>query len=239
MNRWLKTALDLVYPRSCSGCGRALDLDDSHVCWDCKADIEIVVHPFCSVCGDPLEGRIDSAYTCYRCNEEPPHFDRARSAARFRGSLPRLVHQLKYGSAFWLEDDLADLLHACCQTHFEPGAADFVTCVPLFHVRRRERGYNQAALLARGLAQRLNLPFQPKVMKRLRDTRSQTHLTAPERASNVRLAFSVTRPSVVLGRRVLLVDDVMTTGATVNECARALKSAGAAGVLVVTLARGG
>ena len=199
----------------------------------------MVVHPFCSVCGDPLEGRIDHAYVCYLCHETRPHFDMARSAARFRGALPGLVHGFKYNAALWLEDDLAELLQACCESNFEPGAADLVTCVPLFHARQRERGFNQSALLASALARRLKLPCRTNAARRTRDTLTQTHLTAKERASNVHLAFSVPRPSVVFGRRVLLVDDVMTTGATVNECARALKEAGAAKVLVATLARGG
>lgn len=239
MQRWLKTGLDLIYPRACGACGRDLGLDDSHLCWECKADIQMISHPFCSVCGNPLEGRIDHSYTCYHCHEARPHFDRARSAARFGETLSKMVHSFKYHSAFWLEDDLADLLLACCETHFELRAIDLVTCIPLFHVRRRERGFNQSGLLASALARRLGRPCRANAVRRTRDTLTQTHLTAKERASNVHLAFSVPRPPVVFGRRVLLVDDVMTTGATVNECARALKEAGAAQVLVVTLARGG
>lgn len=239
MKRWWKTALDLVYPRACGVCGRDPGPDDAHVCWECLAEVQMISHPFCSVCGNPLEGRIDHAYTCFHCHEERPHFDRARAAARFRGPMTRLVHLLKYHEAFWLEEDLAGLLHACCGTHYDTAEIDLVTCVPLFHVRHRARGFNQSELIGRALARRLERPCAPGALRRVRDTQTQTHLTAPERASNVRLAFSVTRPSVVRERRVLLVDDVMTTGATVNECARALKEAGAAGVLVVTLARGG
>jgi len=239
MTRWLKPALDLVYPRSCSSCGGGVGPDDSHVCWECKADIEMIAHPFCSICGNPLEGRIDHAYTCYLCSEQRPHFDMARAAARFRGPLARLVHQLKYHEAFWLDEDLSGLLHACCKSHYDLMEIDLMTCVPLYHVRLRERGFNQSELIGRGLAGALGRPFLPKILRRVRDTETQTHLTAPERASNVHHAFSVTRPPVVNGRHVLLVDDVMTTGATVNECARALKEAGAAEVLVVTLARGG
>ncbi len=239
MNSWLKTGLDLIYPRSCAGCGCCLAADDSHLCWECKSDIQIIVHPFCSICGDPLQGRIDHSFTCYHCCESRPHFDQARSAVRFRGILPRMIHHFKYSFAFWLEEDLAELLLACCQTHFDSAAIDFIAPVPLFHARQRDRGYNQSALLAEALARRLRLPCRPRAARRVRDTLTQTHLTADERASNVHLAFSVPRPSVVFGRRVLLIDDVMTTGATVNECARALKQAGAAQVLVATLARGG
>jgi ComF family protein len=239
MQGWLKTGLDLVYPRACAGCRCGLSSEDSHLCWECKSDIQMIAHPYCSLCGDPLQGRIDHSYTCYQCHAQRPHFDLARSAVRFRGVMSRLVHHFKYSEAFWLEDDLAELMFACCQMHEGFASVDFLTGVPLFRVRSRERGYNQADLLADALAKRLGRPSVPNVARRTRDTQTQTHLTAKERASNVHLAFSVTRPPVVYGRRVLLVDDVMTTGATVNECARALKEAGAAKVLVLTLARGG
>jgi ComF family protein len=239
MRQWLKAALDLIYPRSCAGCGGDLDLDDEHLCWDCRSSIQIISHPFCSICGNPLEGRVDHRYTCFLCNEAKPHFDRARCAARFHGVVADMVHGFKYRQALWLEHDLASLLMACCETHYDLPSIDLVACVPLFPKRQRERGYNQSALLAGRLARHLRRPCRPNSIRRVRDTRTQTHLTASERASNVRAAFEVTRPGSVTGRRVLLVDDVMTTGATVNECSRALKDAGAREVLVVALARGG
>ena len=236
----VRTAADLVYPRVCGSCGSQEGLEGlSHLCWECASSIQMIAHPFCSLCGNPLEGRVSHDYTCFLCNEAKPHFDRARCAARFHGPLPGLVHQFKYRAALWLEADLAGLLLACCKTHFDLAGIGVVTAVPLFHARERERGYNQAALLAGALARRLDRPFHRKLVQRVRDTGTQTHLTAKERASNVRDAFISSRAAAVAGRRVLLVDDVMTTGATVSECARALKSAGAREVLVVALARGG
>ena len=239
MWRWASVAASLVYPRVCGGCGEQLDPEESHLCWDCRADIQPVVHPFCSICGNPFEGRIDHQFVCWHCKEETPHFDRARCAARYRGVLPQLIRGLKYNAWFWMIPDLGDLLEASYRTHFAGDPPDFIASVPLFHRRRRFRTYNQSTVLARDLARRTKIPFRRFTLLRLRDTQTQTHLTAPERASNVRHAFWVPMQSVVAGRRILLIDDVMTTGATVNECARALKLAGAAKVLVLTLARGG
>ncbi|MCX6997459.1 MAG: phosphoribosyltransferase family protein, partial [Kiritimatiellaeota bacterium] len=127
---------------------------------------------------------------------------------------------------------------ACRATFPDMEAAEAVTYVPLFRTRQRERGYNQAALLAGGLAKAMGKPLLRNVLRRLRNTGTQTHLTAGARVTNVHLAFGVRRPDAVRRQRLLLVDDVMTPGATVSECARILKKAGAAQVCVLTVARG-
>lgn len=230
--------LDLVYPRTCSGCGASLGEDAQHVCWNCRAALRPIAPPHCARCGNPLEGRVDHAYICYHCTQMQPAFDLARSAVRFEGVAATLIHQFKYHGALWLQDDLTDLLEACVQVHYSGVPAEAVCAVPLHPARQRERGYNQARVLAAALAARLRLPFWPRVIGRPRPTVTQTHLTARERLSNVTGAFKVRNADRIRGRRLLLVDDVMTTGATTSECARALKKAGAAQVHVVTLARG-
>lgn len=230
--------LDLLYPRTCTGCGGDLEADAHHVCWDCRASLRTIGPPQCALCGNPVEGRIDHAYICYHCTQLQPAFDCARSALRFEGVAAELIHAFKYREALWLQDDLVELLEVCVHVHFSSGDFDALACVPLHHVRQRERGYNQARLLADGLARRLGKPVWPRVLKRVRPTGTQTHLTARDRVTNVKGAFGVRRAERVRGKRILLVDDVMTTGATTSECARALKQAGAAVVSVVTLARG-
>lgn len=142
MRPFLKAALDLVYPRSCVGCGRGMGMEEHHLCWDCREGIEIITAPFCSICGNPLQGRVDHGYVCFHCTEQRPHFDRARCAARFHGVMADMVHDFKYHHALWLQYDLAALLKACVETHYDPAAFDVVTPVPLFPSRRRERGYN-------------------------------------------------------------------------------------------------
>ena len=157
---------------------------------------------------------------------------------RFEGVVTSLIHDFKYHHALWLEEELTDLLQACVGAHYGGLAFDAVCAVPLHPVRRRERGFNQAALLAARLARRLRLPWRRGGLVRARDTGTQTHLTARERLSNVKGAFEAGGDRRWGGKRLLLVDDVMTTGATVSACAEALKRAGAASVHVVTLARG-
>lgn len=242
MNFSWKTAaarwLDMAYPRSCAGCGGPTADAEGFLCWNCLSAIPFVQLPFCARCGDPIEGRVDHAYTCYTCTADEIHFERARSAVRYRGVAQQVLRAFKYDAALWLQPDLDRLLHGCVESQFTDLEADAVAAVPLYAARERERGFNQAALLAAALAHRMRKPFLPGVLRRVRPTPTQTHLTAPQRAANVKDAFEVRKPAWIEGQRLLLVDDVMTTGATVNECARILKEGGAARVYVATLARG-
>lgn len=229
--------LDLVYPRSCAGCGGEVDAESEHLCWDCMAQVAYVQPPYCAICGDPVEGRIDDAFTCYLCSSATPHFDRARSAVRYNGVLQNVLRSFKYREALWMRTDLGRVMEACVAAHYDPDEIDAVTFVPLYPVRQRERGYNQSELLARVLAGRLRKPLK-RCLARIRPTQTQTNLTARQRATNVKGAFRSRPVQGLEGCRVLLVDDVMTTGATVNECARMLKEGGAERVYVVTVARG-
>jgi ComF family protein len=154
------------------------------------------------------------------------------------GPLAEMIRRLKYHKGLWLASDLADLLLAALQVHFIPEEIDAAGFVPLFPTRRREREYNQSEVLARLLCRRSGIALLKRGLVRTRATPSQTLLTASARADNVRNAFRVCNPKWIEGRRILLVDDVMTTGATVNECARVLKAAGATRVWVLTAAHG-
>jgi ComF family protein len=235
----LTTALlDLLWPRTCAGCGSARADGLLHLCWECRAAIRFVQPPYCTSCGDPVPGRIDHEYRCAFCSQHGPHFDLARSVAHYEEPLSSLLRGLKYRGAVWLRNDLAALLETCVRSFADVDRFDAVAPVPLHHTRRRGRGFNQAHLIARGLARRLRVPLFPRLLARTRQTPTQTNLTAAERIANVHNAFRARHRSWLEGRRILLVDDVMTTGATVNACARALKKGGAARVDVVTVARG-
>ncbi len=238
LRTWAGTALDLVYPRACAVCGTQDPADGTHLCWDCRSEIQWIQPPFCSRCGTPVSGRIDHAYECAACTARKIHFDAARAAGRMEGPLAEMIHLLKYRNGFWIASDLADLLQAALRTHFDPGEIDAAGFVPLFPSRRRDRGYNQAEVLARLLCRRSGVALLKRGLVRTRPTPTQTLLTASARADNVRNAFRVPNPKWVEGRRILLVDDVMTTGSTVNECSRVLKAAGAARVWVLTAAHG-
>lgn len=233
-----KAGADLMWPRQCQGCGSTPDEGGRYLCWDCRAALPWIEPPYCARCGDPVTGFITNDYNCSLCAAREPAFDLARSAVRFRGGVKDWLHGFKYSNATHLASDLGQLLAAVVRVHYERERPDAVAYVPLYPVKERARTYNQARLLAAVLARELGLPLARGCLARVRDTVTQTHLTARQRSANVRDAFAVRHPEWVEGRHFLLVDDVMTTGATVNECARALKEAGSGRVLVTTVARG-
>jgi len=230
--------LDLLYPRNCAHCGASSPEALACFCWDCLSDTPKVEAPFCLCCGDPVAGDIQHDYTCFSCSREPPAFRFARSAVRYEGAVGSALRDLKYNHAVWLVRDLAELLFACVQAEYSGVEFDWVSAVPLYPARLRERGFNQAGLLAAALARRMNIRYQRGAARRIRPTATQTGLTAPRRTANVQNAFRAALFARLGGKRILLVDDVMTTGATANACAEALKKGGAKTVHVVTVARG-
>lgn len=234
----LADILDVVYPRSCVNCGRTDPGAQRFLCWDCQADILPVTQPYCSLCGDPVSGRIDHEYICHFCSMVQPAFTRARSFAHYTGPIAEMLKALKYRQATWLAVDLANMLTSLVQRHFAADDIDAVVPVPLHHTRRRQREYNQSALLAKELGRMIKVPCMNRILFRYRKTPSQTNLTARQRIGNVKESFRYRKGSWLEGRRILLVDDVMTTGATVNECAKTLRVGGASAVYVATVARG-
>ena len=231
--------LDLVFPPFCVGCGRTPE-PNRHLCWECLRSVRFQSSEgFCSRCGREFSGAHAGPFTCDACSRHPPAFDFARSAAHFSGVARTLVHELKYHGETHLVPDMADLLEAAVSRHYAAERIDFVCPVPLHGAKRRKRGFNQAELLAGELARRLGIEMFPNAVVRTRDTPTQTHLAADERRRNVHGAFD---PNPVFDgwfaeRTALLVDDVMTTGSTLSEAARALRSAGAKRILALTFAR--
>lgn len=196
-----------------------------------------VASPLCPVCGVPhgTEGGID--HLCSRCMLTPPPFDGARGAFLYDGPLQMLIHRHKYGHKAHLRRPLALLAIRRLTPFVHSVAPDVIIPVPLHRTRLRERGFNQAVLMGVVLAREWRLPLLRDTLRRVRPTAAQVTLSAQERHSNVRGAFAVTDPARIAGKRVLLVDDVSTTGSTVAECSRVLKGAGAGAVFVATVAR--
>ena len=185
-----------------------------------------------------MEGAITRGYVCSLCVDRKPAFDQARSAVRFKGGMKDVLHRFKYSNATHMTSDLTALLHACVTTHYAHESFDAVGFVPLHPAKERSRTYNQSKLLAGQLADRMKLPLAGGCLQRVRETGTQTRLNMKARARNVANAFQADCPEWIEGRHFLLVDDVMTTGATVSEISRELKAAGAGRVCVVTVARG-
>ena len=238
--RWLDPVLDLVFPAVCPVCVARSDAAAYRpFCAPCWTALPVGVGPGCAVCGEPFPG-LAGALPCDACRRAPPPYAFARAVAPYRDGMREAIHALKYGRRPVLATPLGRLLADAGAAAAPVPLADWaegIVPVPLHPTRHAERGFNQAELLAAPGATRWRLPMLPRALARVRPTAPQADLDAEARRANVRDAFKVTRPGEVRGRRVLLVDDVLTTGATVGAAARALLTAGATAVGVLTLAR--
>lgn len=188
----------------------------------------------------PYEGAIEGNIQCPNCSEMNVFFDRAIAVMRFRGVIREAIHQFKYGNQLHWRKVLQQWFWAGYLDYPELQNIDLILPVPLHPVRFRTRGFNQARILIEGL--KSQSPAQIHILEgclsRVRETVTQTDLDRSERMKNLEGAFQVRKPHKIEGKKLLLVDDVLTTGSTVNECAKILKKAGATSVLVFTLARG-
>ncbi|MBI2918279.1 MAG: ComF family protein [Chloroflexi bacterium] len=219
--------MDLLFPPHCVGCGQ----EGSFLCPTCREASPRLLPPYCHACGVPLPTR----GICPRCGEEPLALHGLRSPYLMDGAIRQAIHRLKYNNLKALAPELSALLADYLDT--TPLPAQALVPVPLHPKRERERGYNQAALLARELGKRTGLPVVSGCLQRLRDSPPQARASsAADRRQRVAGAFVCTNDSL-RGVQVLLIDDVSTTGATLDACARTLRAAGAASVWGLTLAR--
>jgi competence protein ComFC len=232
----LEAAVSLLYPPVCTICGGDVRAGE-YLCNQCEAKAVRIVAPFCQKCSEPFEGSITSEFTCANCAHRTIHFDAAVSAYRGRGMVREIIHEFKYGRQIHLRRLVARWLHAALDDERLRGRRfDVVVPVPLHATRLRERGFNQASLLAELLSAQTSIPSKP-LLDRIRYTTTQTALDRSERMENLHDAFRLRKNADVRGLRVLLIDDVLTTGSTLSECARVLKRAGALSVHAATAAR--
>lgn len=227
LQRGWTAALAAVFPARCLGCGRR-GVPMCPACWEALPRLR---PPYCPRCSRPER----SGTRCRDCQRAGPALAAVRAACAYSGAAGLAVRRLKYSQQRHLVEPLARLLLECLAAR--PLAVDAVVAVPLDGARARERGYNQAALLAAPVAAALGVPAEPTLLRRTRPTRPQVGLSARERRANVRGAFDCPDPGALAGRRVLVVDDVMTTGATLEACADALIAAGAGAVWGLVVAR--
>lgn len=239
----LGTLLELLYPTDCPACGRPAGSGKA-LCEDCRAALPIrTLENCCVLCGKTLLADERAAGTaaaeCAQCHKKRPAFDLARSAVLYKGPVRALVHEIKYHHGLYVVEELADLLEGCYRAHYGAETTDFIIPIPLHWNKRVHRGYNQSAILARRLGRRLGLPVAERFLRRRLDTETQTHMSADERRTNMKGAFEVPARHAdrVYGKRILLLDDVMTTGSTFGEAARALRAAGAGRIICLSLAR--
>ena len=234
----LNATAGFFYPENCQIClaARATP-DEGYVCRGCWQDVRFVVPPICHRCGLPFEGDITTTFECANCCEMDLRFESARAAVIAKGVVRDVIHRYKYHRALWFEPFLADLLARAAGPALHEGW-DAIVPVPLHPLKQREREFNQAGRLATRLGQATGLPVNSRLVERRAFTRTQTLLTRAERAENMRGAFAARPSSKLNGERIVLVDDVLTTGATASACARVLLQAGASKVCVWTVARG-
>ncbi len=234
----LSGLLELFFPTTCPWCGTLpAHQDEQNFCLSCSQDIQPVSSPYCPRCLLPYPPDKGHNHLCQSCLLEPPPFLKVESVGLYQGALRQAVHRFKYRGEFSLDRSLGNLMGKALETSTSSPTfrADLLVPVPLHQKRLRERGYNQSLLLARVLGCRWKIPVSSRFLVRIRPTLPQQGLKAAERRRNLRGAFQV-RGSLD-GEKVLLIDDVMTTGATAHECSRSLLTAGAGEVCVAVLGR--
>ena len=232
----LQAAVSLLYPPSCTICGKTVRAGE-YLCDDCEAKVVRIVPPFCQKCSEPFEGSINTALSCANCAHRTIYFAAAVAAYRGRGIVRDIIHEFKYNRQIHLRHLIARGLRAALDDErLRERRFDVLMPVPLHPARQRERGFNQADMLAELLSAQTSIPCKA-LLQRIRYTTTQTSLDRAERMENLRNAFRLRKNADVRGLRVLLVDDVLTTGSTLSECSRVLKRAGAASIYAATAAR--
>jgi ComF family protein len=237
-----KEVLAFLLPLRCAGCDTFLPPQSTRrLCLACLANLQPVDDPICRACGTPLTSASAILELCERCAKSPPSFDKARALYFYNASadagtdiLGSVIRRHKYGPNQALGAVLAELLED--QLPLD-GQYDVVVPVPLHRRRLLRRGFNQSALLAAAVSARLGCRLDVATLTRVIATSPQTAQDLDSRRRNVHKAFAVRYPERIAGLKVLLIDDVLTTGATANECARVLRAAGAGSVDVLTIAR--
>lgn len=240
MTRMLESVVNAVFPRPCVGCGLSREDGGSYLCRLCRDDLFVIDDPICKTCGVPADIDYDypvEGFECGWCRKGGFRFDRARSLGLYDSVLKELIHFYKYRNQPGVIDEFEPFLRDYFETYGDKYRNSSVVSVPLHVKKLKERGFDQSFVLAHRISEILDLPLLTRPLKRIRETFPQTRRNRAERSQNVQGAFEVIHPETVCQKNILLVDDVFTTGSTVNEVTRVLKKAKAKQVQVFTLAR--
>jgi ComF family protein len=228
---------DLFFPRTCPFCDSPDVGADSCLCETCQDSVRFLTDSVCHICGLPLPGVAGAeAATCGRCLTRPPRYNRARYGTYYEGPLKDALVRFKYRAALHNGPALSELLIQSFYRHFDDSEFDVIVPVPIHLNKLRHRGFNQALVLAQRLSTETSIPVNRTALEKVKDTLPQVGLTRMERLKNLKGAFGISKPAVIRDRRVLLVDDVATTGSTIAECAGTIASAKAARIDVLVLA---
>ena len=234
MNRWLTPLITFVFPAKCRRCETPMGIGQVHYfCDACWEQIEFLKPPWCQICGLP---RWSAA--CADCRENPPLFGKLRAIAFYEPTLREAIHLMKYEKKQVISKHLVQLLQAYLPEDFAATDYDFLLPIPLHANRFRQRGFNQAERIAQGVAKVWRVPVRTDILVRIRDTVPLSSLNShEERMKSIDGAFEVQSPDSIQNRKILLIDDIFTTGTTINEALKALQVTNPDCVDVLTLAR--
>jgi ComF family protein len=225
LNKIIKIIFDFIFPRICLSCNTKLNLDESVICNSCKNTIKIVPQEFLKLeylkkfHNDLI---IDDFESCFLFEKEKV--------------LQKVLHSYKYENKIYVGKFLGDLIYSNLEKFIKAWDGDLIIPVPLHSLKKAERGYNQSYYIAKQVAKRLEIPIDKKLLKRRRYTQSQTKMNLIERKENVKNAFMLKDKKKIFGKKIILVDDVITTGATIGECAKVLKENGAIKIFALSVA---
>ena len=229
---------DMLFPPTCPACGTVLIHDTEHpFCRECLSTIHVTSTPLCTSCGLPFTAPEGSNHLCEECILSPPPFSIARSLGKYEAALLDTIHLFKYHGKISVGEDLGRMMATASYDSLVIQDYSLIIPVPLHPKRLRERGFNQSLILARQISNMFSIPLDFTTLRRTVRTQAQVNLSRQERSANVRGAFAVTDRSRIEDKKILLIDDVYTTGSTVKECSRLLEKNGAEEVAVLTMAR--
>ncbi len=236
----ISNIINLFYPASCEVCGKKSDLSDEYLCKECVEKIRKRTPPFCIKCGRQLKTSPQIQETCSDCRKDNLYFDKAISVFHYDDILKKLVHDFKYKKIASLVKEFSAFIVDFMDEHNIAKESDLVLSIPMHPSRLFKREINPSHILAKNIAKKLKLQYSENLLKKTKNTPPQSKLNRLERLENIKHSFSLKDDGKLdlNGKNILLVDDLFTTGSTVNECSKILKEARSNRVEVITLARG-
>ncbi|MDD5491382.1 MAG: ComF family protein [bacterium] len=237
MHKIINYVINVVFPLKCEVCQRQLPLKaQARICPGCLGRILIIGDHYCLKCGKSMQ--VDTSF-CADCHDHDAlYYDTIRAAGIYQGILREAIQAFKYNRRSCLGTELGELMFKSYQRYFSQFTIDTMIPIPLHKKQSHKRQYNQSEILAVNLGKAAGIPVFPKTLSRIKETRPQYALNKRERADNIRNAFQIRKGANLPGAKVLVIDDICTTGSTINECARVLKQAGATEVHGLVLAHG-
>lgn len=232
----IQKAINYVFPFRCSACSNLTDSSDG-ICGSCWPKFNFITKPYCDICCEKFQVNLGEDAICGRCISHKPKVDTMRSLLEFAPDTKKLIHKFKYNDKTSLGKFFAKLLYNRFEQELKD--VDLIVPVPMHKFKRIFRGYNPPQILASELAKQMNKPTVPELLIKEKMTKNQVGLSRAQRSKNLSGSFAVSKNFDVTGKVILLVDDVLTTGATSNECSKILKKSGASVVKLVTIAKVG